>query len=410
MRAVVCENSELSVVDLDDPVPGEGQVLLDVTGCGICGSDLHARHHADAQADVLIEAGYDGFGRAHEQVVFGHEFCGTIADWGPGTAKKQATGTPVVALPLIRKPNGMQAIGLSASAHGGYAEQVVVEEAFMMPLPNGLAPEVGVLTEPMAVGLHAVNRSEIAKKDAAVVIGCGPVGLAVICMLKARGIDTIVASDFSPGRRALATACGADVVVDPATDSPYDALGNRGYTTSMAAAAGTGLKAMKGLQKVPIPWTVLLRGIDKVGMTKPKRPVVFECVGVPGVIEQIITAAPFNTRVVVAGVCMQLDKFRPAMAINKEIDLRFVVGYGPLEFHDTLRMLAHGKVDAAPVVTGTVGLAGVDAAFSALGDPEQHAKIVIDPRSSATMPASRLTSSARSSLVRPGRRPSSMSA
>ncbi|MEJ7719087.1 MAG: hypothetical protein WKF58_00890 [Ilumatobacteraceae bacterium] len=144
------------------------------------------RHHADAQADVLVEAGYDGFGRAHEQVVFGHEFCGTIADWGPGTAKKQATGTPVVALPLIRKPNGMQAIGLSASAHGGYAEQVVVEEAFMMPLPNGLAPEVGVLTEPMAVGLHAVNRSEIAKKDAAVVIGCGPVGLAVICMLKAR--------------------------------------------------------------------------------------------------------------------------------------------------------------------------------------------------------------------------------
>lgn len=388
MRAVVCENSELNVVDLDEPIPGAGQVLLDVTGCGICGSDLHARHHADAQADVLVEAGYDGFGRSHEQVVFGHEFCGTIADWGPKTAKKQPTGTPVVALPLIRASNGMQAIGLSASAHGGYAEQVVVEEAFMMPLPNGLAPETGVLTEPMAIGLHAVNRSEIAKKDAAVVIGCGPVGLAVICMLTQRGIDTIIASDFSPGRRALAAACGADVVIDPATDSPYDALGDRGYTTSMADAADAGLKAMKGLQKVPIPWTLLLRGIDKIGLTKPKRPVVFECVGVPGVIEQIITAAPFNTRVVVAGVCMELDAFRPAMGINKEIDLRFVVGYGPLEFYDALHMLADGKVDASPLVTGTVGLDGVDAAFAALGDPGQHAKIIIDPRSIAAMPTS----------------------
>ncbi len=387
MRAVVCENAQLDVVDLPVPTPGEGQVVLEVTGCGICGSDLHARHHADAQADVLAEAGYHGFGRSHEQVVFGHEFCGTIAEWGPGTRGKTPTGTPVVALPLIRNADGMDAIGLSASANGGYAERVAVEEAFMMPVPNGLAPEVAVLTEPMAVGMHAVNRSEISRKDAAVVIGCGPVGLAIICILTTRGIDTIVASDFSPGRRALATACGATVVVDPAHESPYDALGDRGYTTSMADAADAGLTGMKFLQRVPIPWNILLRGLDRVGVTKTKRPIVFECVGVPGVIEQIVTAAPFSARVVVAGVCMELDRFRPAMAVNKEIDLRFVVGYDPLEFRDTLHMLADGKIDASALVTGTVGLDGVSAAFDALGDPEQHAKIIIDPRSAATTPA-----------------------
>ena len=88
----------------------------------------------------------------------------------------------------------------------------------MLPVPNGLAPEVAALTEPMAVAWHAVRRGEVGKKQVAIVIGCGPVGLGVILMLKAKGVRTVVASDFSPGRRALATACGADVVVDPADD------------------------------------------------------------------------------------------------------------------------------------------------------------------------------------------------
>jgi threonine dehydrogenase-like Zn-dependent dehydrogenase len=108
---------------------------------------------------------------------------------------------------------------------------------------------------------------------------------------------------------------------------------------------------------------------------------------VPGVIEDIVANAPFFSRVVVVGVCMDEDRFRPAMAINKEIDLRFVIGYTPLEFRDTLHMLADGKVDPSPLVTGTVGLDGVDAAFSALGDPEAHAKILIDPKSDVAAPA-----------------------
>lgn len=121
-------------------------------------------------------------------------------------------------------------------------------------------------------------------------------------------------------------------------------------------------------------------------ITTSKRPVIFECVGVPGIIDGIISAAPLNTRVVVVGVCMEPDTIRPAMAINEEIDLRFVVGYKPLEFRDTLHLLADGKIDATPLVTGTVGLDGVATAFDTLAHPEHHAKIVIDPRSTATQP------------------------
>ena len=385
MRAVVCQEAKLEVVDLPEPEPGAGQLVLDVTRCGICGSDLHTRHYADAQADVLAEAGYDGFARSHEKVVFGHEFCGTIAEHGAGTSKRNRAGTSVVALPLVRRPNGMHAIGLSASAPGAYAERVLIEEACMIPVPNGLGPETAVLTEPIAIGHHAVNRSEITRKDAAVVVGCGPVGLAIICLLKAKGIETIVASDFSPGRRALASACGATRVVDPAAASPYRELGKRGYTTSIAERAAGGLKAMKGLRKLPVPWHVTLGLLNKLGVTAPKRPIVFECVGVPGVIDGIITDAPLDTRIVVAGVCMKPDHFRPVMAINKEIDLRFVMGYDPLEFRNTLYMLADGKIDVSALVTGTVGLGGVAMAFDALAVPETHAKIVIDPRSAALL-------------------------
>ena len=131
--------------------------------------------------------------------------------------------------------------------------------------------------------------------------------------------------------------------------------------------------------RLPVPWHVIWRTAEKLGVG-PERPVIFECVGLPGIIDDIITSAPLFSRVVVVGVCSEPDRFRPVMAINKEIDLRFVVGYTPLEFRDTLHLLAEGKVNAAPIVTGTVGLAGVDAAFTALADPEHHAKIIIDPR------------------------------
>jgi threonine dehydrogenase-like Zn-dependent dehydrogenase len=80
------------------------------------------------------------------------------------------------------------------------------------------------------------------------------------------------------------------------------------------------------------------------------------------------------------GVCVGIDRFTPAMAINKEIDLRFVIAYTPLEFRDTLHMLAEGKVDPSPLITGTVGLDGVAGAFADLGDPDRHAKILIDPQ------------------------------
>jgi threonine dehydrogenase-like Zn-dependent dehydrogenase len=386
MKAVTCTNAELEVVDLPTPTPAKGQLLIEVSRCGICGSDLHARHHCDELAEVMAESGYNDFMRSHQPVVFGHEFCGEVVDYGPGTRKTPRTGTPVVALPLVRHGKEVHGIGLSAAAPGAYAERLLVEQSLTFPVPNRLAPEVAALTEPMAVGWHAVRRSQVGKGDVAIVIGCGPIGLAVICMLKTHGVRTVIASDFSPGRRRLATACGADTVVDPRQDSPYSAAGGHGHLRSIPEAFGLAAGTIEKLHKLRLPWWHVWRVAEAAGAATPKHPVIFECVGVPGIIEGIITGAPLFSRVVVVGVCMGADHIRPSMAINKEIDLRFVLGYTPLEFRDTLHMLADGKVNVAPLVTGTVGLAGVAAAFDALGDPEAHAKILIDPKSDAASP------------------------
>lgn len=385
MKAVTCTNAKLEVVDQDTPTPAKGQLLIDVTRCGICGSDLHARLHCDELADVMAETGYDDFMRSNQPVVFGHEFCGEVVDFGPGTRKSPKAGTPVVAVPLMRRGKEVHAIGLSTKAPGAYAEQMLIEQSLALPVPNGLNPDIAALTEPMAVGWHAVRRGEVGSKDVAIVIGCGPIGLAVICMLKAHGVKTVIASDFSAGRRDLATRCGADVVVDSAKDSPYQAA-NKGHLEDAPAALDLALSTVEKINKLRLPWWHLWRAAEAVGAANPKHPIIFECVGVPGIIDQIIASAPLFSRVVVVGVCMGNDQIRPSMAINKQIDLRFVLGYTPLEFRDTLYMLADGKVNVDPLVTGTVGLQGVANAFDALGDPEAHAKILIDPKSDAAKP------------------------
>jgi threonine dehydrogenase-like Zn-dependent dehydrogenase len=387
MKAVTCTNAKLEVVDLPSPTPGPGQLLIEVLRCGICGSDLHAREHCDELADVTAEVGYDGIFRSTDSVVLGHEFCGVVRDHGPKTRRTLALGTRVVSFPLLRVGKDVHTTGLSAAAPGGYAEQALVQESLTFAIPNGLSTDVAALTEPMAVGLHAVRRSGISRGQVAIVVGCGPVGLAVICMLKAQGVRTVIASDFSAGRRALATACGADVVVDAALDSPFAAAAGHGHIEKMQDLFELGVGSMEKLRRIPvIGWQRVYRVAELVGAATPKHPVIFECVGVPGLIENIISTAPLASRVVVVGVCMESDRIRPAMAINKEIDLRFVLGYTPKEFFESLTLLAEGKAAAAPVVTGVVGLTGVDAAFTALRDPETHAKILIDPKSDAVEP------------------------
>jgi len=385
VKAVVCHQGELTVSDVEAPASGPGQLVIDVERCGICGSDLHARVHADQLADAAAAVDYTTIMKPSDRIIFGHEIVGRVSSYGTGTRAQWKPGTLVVGLPIVRHGDNAHAVGFDIASPGAYAEQVVLQEAFTFPVPENVSAEQAAFTEPMAVALHAVRRGSVGRGQTAIVVGCGPIGLAVILMLKATGVKQVIASDFSPARRTLAERCGADIVVDPREQDPLTVVPTTGAMASFSSVVSWGIEALGKARRVPgLPWPKLMQVAKQAGQG-PSGPVIFECVGVAGILDQIIAGAPMMSRVVVVGVCMEPDTLRPAIAINKEIDLRFVLAYDPGEFVQTLSMIASGKVDPSPLHTGTVGLAGVAGAFEALGDPEQHAKILVDPSSDATL-------------------------
>ncbi len=358
MRAAVMRGKKLVVDDIPTPAPGAGEALVKTLACGICGSDLHTLKHAEKLVEGSRKSGAQFVMDLNRDVVMGHEFCAEVVDYGPQTQKRLKPGTRVCAMPVLIKPSGVEAVGYSNDNPGGYGELMRLTEFLLLEVPNGLSTERAALTEPMAVGYHAVQKARLGKDDAPLVIGCGPVGLAVIAALKLGGAHPIVAADFSPRRRELARQMGADVVVDPKEKSPYESW------RQMAAYSDP--------SKAPMlpPW-----------MPGPAvRPaVIFECVGVPGVIESIMSSAPGNARIVVVGVCMERDQIEPLTGISKELNIQFVLGYSPEEFAATLSHLAEGQVNGDPLITGKVGVEGVATAFEDLASPETHAKILVEP-------------------------------
>jgi threonine dehydrogenase-like Zn-dependent dehydrogenase len=358
MRAAIMRGRKLVVDNVPTPEPGPGEALVKTLACGICGSDLHALKHAEKLVESSRKAGAPFVMDLNRDIVMGHEFCAEVIDYGPQTQKHLKTGTRVCAMPVLIRTTGVETVGYSNENPGGYGELMRLTEFLLLEVPNGLSTERAALTEPMAVGYHAVQKARLGKDDAPLVIGCGPVGLAVIAALKLIGATPIVAADFSARRRELAKQMGADFVVDPREKSPYESWKEMAVYSDPATAP-----------KLP-PW-----------MPGPAvRPaVIFECVGVPGVIESVMAAAPGNARIVVVGVCMERDQIEPLTGISKELNIQFVLGYSPDEFAATLRHLAEGRVNGDPLITGKVGVDGVAKAFEDLASPETHAKILVEP-------------------------------
>jgi 2-desacetyl-2-hydroxyethyl bacteriochlorophyllide A dehydrogenase len=358
MRAVVMQDNKLRVEEIAEPTPGPGEVLVDVLACGLCGTDLHCKAHgAELNAASRAIAGIDLVDLARP-LVFGHEFVGRVVSYGPDTEQRIPPGRRVVSMPILLREQRVMLGFAGVEAPGAYAERMVLSEPLLIEVPDHMSTELAALAEPIAVAYRTVARAELGPDDVPLVVGCGPIGLAVIAVLRMTGAGPIVAADFSPERRALAGRLGAEILVDPKTDSPFEAL--------MAAAVTDDPARMSA----PSPILGQL----------PFRPTVaFECVGAPGLIQQIIAGVPGGARIVIAGINMQSDSFEPSYGVLKELDIRFSLYYSPEQFAEAFAHLAAGDLDVAPLLTGTVGLEGVADAFDRLGSDPHDAKILLDP-------------------------------
>jgi threonine dehydrogenase-like Zn-dependent dehydrogenase len=362
MRAAIFRKGQIVVGEVSEPKPREGQVLVKTLACGICGTDLHARLHAERFVRMSDFVKWRKPMDLKRDVVFGHEFCCEVLDYGPGTERRLKPGTRVVSVPRIMVGGEQQGIGYSNDNIGAYAERMLLSERFMLPVPDHLPSQHASLTEPLAVGVHAVAKAGMRGGEAPLVIGCGPVGLAVIAALKRkrRSLDfgPIVAADFSPKRRETARRLGADVVVDPKVASPWEIWRNEARLSAAEIAR-------------------LPSSLNPVAPLRPQ--LVFECVGVPGVIQSIFESAEQGAKTVIVGVCMETDRSEPMYAIFKELSVQYVLAYTVDEFAEALAMLADGEVDAGALITGSIGLADVAEAFDALANPEVHTKIIVEP-------------------------------
>lgn len=343
MRAMVLRGKALAVEEVEVPKPGPMQVLAKVLACGICGSDLHAAKYMEDMVAASRLSGSVSWDNNDEGagMVMGHEFVAEVIETGPG-AESWAVGTRVTSVPVLMEPSsptGFVSIGYSTRFPGAYGEYVVMSAPMLLKVPDGLADVTAATTEPCAVGLHAVRQAQMQPSEAPIVMGAGPIGLMTLIWLKKEGVSHVTVSDYAPERRKLAAQLGADLVVDPGKENLAEAH----------------LKA-----------------------TGKAAPVVFECVGVEGTLSQAMQLVDRGGRVIVVGVCMKEDRIHPMVGINKTLTLKFVLGYTPMEYAEALTALGDKSVDTSPMVTRTVSLDELPAAFEALAQPHD-CKIVFVP-------------------------------
>lgn len=335
MRAAVLTTSPpaLELIDLADPTPASGEVVVRVTGCGICGSDLHV-------ADTMGRPG----------TVLGHEIAGTIDSLGDGVDDWRV-GQPVAVRPFTgcgmcrwcqagRADHCASFEFIGFDRPGGFAELVACEARELFVLPASVTGPDQALVEPLAVTRHAMRRTGDVTGQTVAVLGAGPIGLGVTAWAHRLGATHVVVSDPSAERRAIAASLGADHTVDPLRDD-----------------VGATIRELTG---------------------SPADAVV-ECTGRPGLINEALQLVHVEGRVTVVGICMTPDTVLPWFGLSKELDVRFAMYYGREDFTDALDELAAGTLPVADLVSGVISLDELPDRFAYLGQHPDTGKVIVEP-------------------------------
>ncbi|MGI9602286.1 MAG: zinc-dependent alcohol dehydrogenase [Acidimicrobiales bacterium] len=316
------------------PEPQPDELILRVDACGICGSDLHL-------------AGMD-----LEGPILGHEIAGTIEEVGSSVdTDRWAVGRSVAVRPTVGchtcdwcqqgRPDHCADYGLiGLERFGGFAEYVAVPALDVFALPATVVGTEQALVEPLAVARQTLRRAALRPGENVLVIGGGPIGLAVTAWAKVLGADNVLVSEPVAVRRQLAEAMGADGVVDPTEVDLTEAVAHH------------------------------LGG---------PPPVVVECAGSPGRINDAMEQADRRGRVVVVAILFAPDSIVPWFGLQKELDVRFAMFYDPVDFTDTLDALDARRLDVASMVTDTVTLDQLPDRFSLMAERPDAGKVVLLP-------------------------------
>ena len=339
MKACVYKapGARLEVVEVADPKPSPGEIVVRVRDCGICGSDLHAAkfgfkmppgtimgHELSAVVDE-VGAGVTGFAAGDPVVVMSYVACGECESCRTGTSSR------------CRK---MKGVGFG-DVPGAYAEKMKTTPGSCFKMPAGMSHRLGATVEPLVVGLHGVHRAQLRAGETCVIMGAGPIGLVTLLWARFAGARSIVVSEMADGRRDKALQMGADAAVHPRVKNPAATMQD---------------------------------------MTGAPPDVIFECIGAAATLDEAVTYARRGGRVVVLGVCMEDDSFRPVQAMNRELDLKFSLGLEPGEIDTAIDMLAAGRVSTEPMITHVIGLDELPDAFAALSRPSDQTKVMVEFR------------------------------
>ncbi|MCL5107405.1 MAG: zinc-binding dehydrogenase [Chloroflexi bacterium] len=330
MKAAVFKRADLLVVeDIPMPKAGRGELVVKVHYCGICGSDLHRYHYG------LMAPG----------VVMGHEYSGVVAEVGEGVQGWQV-GDRVIrgiraGLLGARYSAREKGFTMDTQLPGGYAEYCLAPAATLLPLPESLSDEVASLSEPLAVGVHAVRLSSVKLGDVVVVLGAGPIGLLTLQSVLQLGPRLLIVSEPVAGRRELALKLGADVAIDPRQVDPV---------------------------------AECVRLADGLGPD-----VVFECAGAKPTLQQALEMARKRGQVVLVALCMEGCQVSPLDWVGREVQLQCAYGSEPVDWTVSLGLLRSGRVQGEPVISKVVPLAEIQAAFQGLLHPTDELQVLVRP-------------------------------
>ena len=323
----------LAIETRPDPVPQPDEVVLRVGRCGVCGTDL---------------AMTDGSGQTYElDSVIGHEFAGEVVATGTKVTRLKV-GDRITALPyagcgqcvpcLAGRPNFCaQFRGVA----GGFGQYLATPERVAVKLPSSLTLADGALIEPLAVSLHGVALAQITPGARVLVIGAGPIGLGAVHWARRLGAGPVAVTARTRRAESLAMQMGANAFVMP--ESAQD------WIPAVSAALG-------GLPDV-----------------------VIEAVGKKDLIAQAVSCVRPSGTVLVLGFCSVPDSFIPAIAVWKEVTMRFSMTYSIAEFEHVARVLDSGDVESRVMVTDTVPLAELPATFESLRRRTQQCKVMVSP-------------------------------